>query len=1543
MGGGAVTAETAKAEYSVEVYRRALGQCSSPRKLALKQEATSMAPPSTGGSDALDIRLAELRPGLDLIEIPACVIDQELRYRYANGDYAEYFGKVPGEMIGRTLPEIFTDLPDDDRRKALARALGGETMVFDRVTRNGPNMGKWVRAHYMPIRGEREVLGAAVYLMPIQHLKDAEAATAARGRQLALITDTIGFPVTYIDCAGVIRFANAHSASWAGFTPDSMVGRNMADLAPPEILEQSWPLLRRAWSGEAVTYEREALWPGRETRRIRGHMIPDKDETGAVRGALVVLMDIEEDYRLKESLLARTRELQLIMDNVGVPMAYIGADKRFRFANSPGPDWPREINLQNVVGRSLAEIYPPAVLEKVGPLLDRALSGEKVVYERLGRNGRGEQRWVRVTLMPDVVEGRVHGIFSVMIDIDDDKRLREALERQERQLRFYAENIPEAIAFVGPTFRYEFVNKTFERIRGAPAREIVGRTVSEVLGEDAEQYFTPFVERLRRGEACAYERLAGPPGGEKRWIQVRLEPHMGEDGAFAGYYIVGTDIHEVKLAQERVEEQEAKLRLFTDNVPVSIAYLDTHRRYVFVNRTFAEVRGKTREEIIGRTAAEVLGQKAADELAPMVRSVMAGETATYEREMVLPSGGKRWILGRAVPDRGPDGKVRGMYVVGHDVQELKSAQEQLRAREEELRFFAENIPEAIVYVDLERGCTFVNNLFLTTRGFTREFLLGKFPKDVYGPEELALLQPGFDRVCAGEEVVYEREVRHATTGGKRWVRVRLTPRKDDAGRVLGFYVVSTDIHDLMAVRASLEDKERELRQVIDSIPTPMAYVDADQVYRYVNDALLDYVGLPNEKVIGHTVLEVLGRERHQRLAPYLKRVFDGEIVSQERLISYADGRNRWMTIRYTPRKDAAGRVIGYYATSSDIHEQKAVEEELRRAHSVLSAHVEGTPLAVVEFDPSLRVVRWSGNAESFFGWSADEALGRALWDWRLVFEDDKAAVEAMFRRLIEGPESQASHLNRNYRKDGSVIWVEWHNSALRDSEGRLVSILSFAQDVSTRIQAEERLQFMATHDGLTGLPNRLVLGDRLSAALARAQRSGNGVAALFLDLDHFKDVNDTLGHKVGDELLKSLARRIRATLRQSDLLVRISGDEFVIVLEDLESDGGPDRVAQKILDEVLRPFAIEGHDVQVSASLGYAVYPEDGADAETLLKNADAAMYHAKELGRNSYRAFSRSLAQRRDQRLGLEAALRRAIRNREFELYYQPILDVVSGRVSHVEALVRWNDPGRGVVLPPTFIPVAEEAGLMRELGHWVFEAAARQATAWNAEGRGPFSVSVNLSASQLRDSTIVAELESILAKAGCAPNWLTLEITETSMVRDVEGVSLVLRRLRRMGFRIAIDDFGTGFSSLSHLRHLPVDTLKIDKSFVADINGGKRQATEGGGAAIVAAVTGLARGLGLEVVAEGVERPSQLAFLREQGCASFQGYLACPPMPAAEFEHWLAKQPVPKAPPEKRPRGGKPVAKKPAGRKPAVKKPAAKKPAVKKPAARKPRSTRK
>jgi len=431
---------------------------------------------------------------------------------------------------------------------------------------------------------------------------------------------------------------------------------------------------------------------------------------------------------------------------------------------------------------------------------------------------------------------------------------------------------------------------------------------------------------------------------------------------------------------------------------------------------------------------------------------------------------------------------------------------------------------------------------------------------------------------------------------------------------------------------------------------------------------------------------------------------------------------------------------------------------------------------------------------------------------------------------------------------------------------------------------------MATHDGLTGLPNSVLLNDRLDAALTRATRAKRRVGVMFLDLDHFKDVNDTLGHRVGDGLLKELANRIRGALRQSDVLARISGDEFVVVLEDLPDEEAPERVARKILEEVRRPFAIESHEIHVSGSLGLALHPEDGNDAETLLKNADAAMYHAKELGRNSFRLFSAELAARRAERLQIEVALRRALKEGELALHYQPIVDAGVGEVRRAEALLRWNDPVRGLTLPMGFIPLADETGLGHAIGNWVIDAACRQARAWRDGGLGDITVCVNISPGQLRDTTMVADLKKILQRTGCEAGWLQFEITETSMVRDVEGASVVLAKLRALGVRIAIDDFGTGFSSLSHLRHLPVDVLKIDKSFVADIeDAGLGNKVGSGGAAIVSAVIGLARGLGLDVVAEGVERDAQLDYLKRAGCLAFQGYLFCPPIPANDFEQWV------------------------------------------------------
>jgi diguanylate cyclase (GGDEF)-like protein/PAS domain S-box-containing protein len=1189
----------------------------------------------------------------------------------------------------------------------------------------------------------------------------------------------------------------------------------------------------------------------------------------------------------EQELVKLIAAFEAAFDFVAAPVSFIDPAYRFRYVNASfcamygkPPEY--------FVGRTREEAFGRESIAPYLVYLERAFAGDAVDFDRILHTGSNAGRWVRVSYSPKRhADGRVLGVLAQLIDIQQLKDTELALAEREHQLRLVTENIVLPISFIDPDWRLRFVNRVGPDWTVARIEDALGKRIEEVLPAATMAAVRPHLERAMAGEKVVYEREAQGNDGKSRWVRVQLVPDRGDDGRVRGVYTIVIDIDEDMRLKQELEAQREQLRLFTDNIPDAIVYMDAAGRYVFVNQTFARQAGLPRGQIIGRTIEEVLGKETATRLEPLVRRVHdKREGVLYERETVRPDGSRRWLHGRIVPDVAEDGSVVGMYAVSHDVTELKLAQDALAAKQEELLFFAENIPEAIVYVDLELGCTFVNNVFLATRGFTREHVLGKFPKDVYPPELMESLQPHLDKVAAGEASSYERSIHINSIGQDRWIRARLSPRKDASGKVLGYYMVSVDIHDIRIAQQSIEEQERELRRVIDSIPTPLGYIDSAQCYRYVNSSFLEYAGLKREAVIGHHVREVLGEERFAHLQSIWRRVLDGETVSAERLLRFQDGGERWMVVRYTPRLDRDGRVIGYYATTSDIHERKVVEEQLRRAHWMLSSHFDNTPLGVIEWSPELEVVRWSGRAEAIFGWTGEEMAGHSLGDGRMIFEDDRANVERTVQGLFAGDKGRATMLVRTYRKDGAVIWVEWHNSVLRDEQGGIVSVLSLTQDVSSRIQAEERLQYMATHDGLTGLPNRLLLTDRIETALSRAKRSGKRVCVMFLDLDRFKDVNDTLGHKIGDELLKELARRVRGVLRETDMLVRLSGDEFVVVLEDLGEREPPEGVAQKILDTVRQPYQLSGNDVQVSASIGLCLYPGGAEDTESLLRNADAAMYRAKEMGKNTWQVYSSAMAEERSERRAIEASLRRALAGNELVLQFQPIAGVANGQVTRAEALIRWQDPECGLVFPESFIALAEESGLVHEIGRWVIARACRTALQWREGGLKDFVISVNLSASQLRDASILEDLGAIFAATGCPPGAISFEITETSMVRDLQGVRSTLAGLRRMGVRVAIDDFGTGFSSLSHLRHLEVDAVKIDKSFVADTTGPN-------GAAIAAAIIGLARGLGLDVIAEGVETDAQLAILRALGCSAWQGYLLAPPMSAPDFESWMRRRP--------------------------------------------------
>jgi diguanylate cyclase (GGDEF)-like protein/PAS domain S-box-containing protein len=466
-----------------------------------------------------------------------------------------------------------------------------------------------------------------------------------------------------------------------------------------------------------------------------------------------------------------------------------------------------------------------------------------------------------------------------------------------------------------------------------------------------------------------------------------------------------------------------------------------------------------------------------------------------------------------------------------------------------------------------------------------------------------------------------------------------------------------------------------------------------------------------------------------------------------------------------------------------------------------------------------------------------------------------------------------------YRKDRSRFWVMVNLRAVHDRTGKIVTFEGTAEDITNRKAAEAQVNYLAYHDALTGLPNRTLFMDRLENALAGARRKNEKLAVLFLDLDRFKNINDSLGHSFGDQMLKVVAERLRECVREQDTVARVGGDEFLILLSEMEHEAEPALAARRILNAMGRTFVVHGRSMSTSCSVGVSMFPEHGADGETLIKNADAAMYCAKDDGIGKVRVFESAMNSATVAELTLENDLRTALEAGEFFLEYQPQMEIATGRITGIEALLRWQHPALGLVPPDRFIPIAENSGLILPIGEWVVRAACAQAKEWRGAGLAVAPVSVNVSALQFRQEGFCALIRRALRESGLPPEYLELELTESVLFSSADVMQTVLQELKAMGVALAIDDFGTGYSSLNYLKQFRVGKLKIDRSFIRDV------VTDSDDATITKAIITMGRSMAMKVVAEGVETEAQLAFLREQGCDEIQGYYVSPPIGSGEM----------------------------------------------------------
>lgn len=961
-------------------------------------------------------------------------------------------------------------------------------------------------------------------------------------------------------------------------------------------------------------------------------------------------------------------------------------------------------------------------------------------------------------------------------------------------------------------------------------------------------------------------------------VEYRAYP-MRHQGKVIGAVVAFNDITVRINAQRAREESDARFySLFAQSSDAIFLFNTVSGYFIDANQAAEKLTGRSVEELTSLTIPDIcptadcggldhaLQTNTTHDLGNVVFSHLDG-TERYARLSVVPLA---------------DGMVFG---IAHDITEKLAAEQALRKSEGQLRALSEAAFEAI-FISENGICLGQNRAAEKMFGYPLEEAIGKPAIEWVGPEYRELVR---QRMASGTTEPYEIvALRKDGSTFPAEVRGRDMLYQD---RMVRFTALQ-DITERRNVELSLKHTNTLLHAVIDQAPFAIMLAEGtnqDWNVTLVNQEIQRITGVSDEQqqkiryVQGELINtesrtwqmeEPDGRVLDVRETPLVRAMVEEHATrSKEVIFRRADGSETYVLANASPIYGDDGRQIAAIFTSADITEHKQTEETIR----TLSQAMEQSPVSIVITDLDGRIEYVNRGFERTSGYTAVEAQGQHT----SILSSGKTKPEVytdLWNTIQSGQSWQGEFQNR--RKDGSLFWEYAHISPIFDGQGRIRHYLGVKEDVTLRKVQEEKILHQAHYDSLTGLPNRFLALDRLSQIVRTAQRENHLSAVLFLDLDDFKKVNDTLGHEVGDQVIEEAAHRVRESIRENDTVGRLGGDEFIVLLAHLHERVDAQRVAEKILSAFRTVFKLGDREILLTASIGIAIYPDDGDTSKILLRNADTAMYHSKSLGRNAFNFYTDSMNQDVSRRVELEEQLYTALQNDEFYLLFQPIVNIHSQVIVGVEALLRWKNAKLGEVPPVEFIEVAERTGRIVEIGDYVLRKAIQQAAYWRDEKGQTFRVAVNVSPVQLKDRAFLVRLENILTEYGLPGDFLEIEVTENVLLSDRIDSVEILNGLRNMGVALSMDDFGTGYSSLSYLRHYHFDTLKIDRSFVRDIT------TDLDDRELVVATISMARSLGLKVIAEGVETVQQLAILQAEECDFAQGYYFSKPISASSLE---------------------------------------------------------
>ncbi|MFW2438835.1 MAG: EAL and GGDEF domain-containing protein [Arenicellales bacterium] len=815
------------------------------------------------------------------------------------------------------------------------------------------------------------------------------------------------------------------------------------------------------------------------------------------------------------------------------------------------------------------------------------------------------------------------------------------------------------------------------------------------------------------------------------------------------------------------------------------------------------------------------------------------------------------------------------YIFGRREQE----EAVLEDKEARIRMIFESALDALVVIDEKSIISEWNPQAETIFGWKKSEVIGRtLMETIIPPSFRERHEQGMENLLttgAGPILNRRVELTALRRNGSEFP-VELTAIRVRHGETWIFSAFLRDLTERKHAEEKVRASEQELSAILNSLQ--------DVYYRVDTEGCLLRVSPSAEKLLGYTPEQLLGTMLAALYVdPQKSEIFlhqlekqGGAIENYEIQLQHKDGSAVWALVSAHYVRDKQGNPIGVEGTARDISQLKVAEDISSRFGRILDNS--SNEIYIYDAD-TLKFTQVNRGARKNLGYSMQEMEQLTPVDLKPDYTQED--FSELMQPLHQGVKQQVVFQTRHQRKDGTLYPVEVRlQLSQHESPPVFVAII---QDISERIQSEEQLQYLAHYDALTKLPNRVLFTDRLDQSLARARWHEYTVAVLFLDLDRFKIINDTLGHNVGDQALKALSERLNGCMREGDTVARLGGDEFAIILEDIDSEDDVAPIARIILDVLSQPFLVDKHEFILTTSIGISLFPVDGENTQTLLKHADIAMYRAKDEGRNTYQFYLADMSAKALERLNLETSLRHALAREEFVLYYQPQQNLADGKIFGVEALLRWQHPDLGLISPMEFIPLLEETGLIIPVGEWVLHTACLQARAWVDSGFKSLRMSVNLSGRQTYNSNFIATVEQVLKNSKLDPALLELEMTESILMHNMKVTIKTLETIREMGVRLAIDDFGTGYSSLSYLKRFPIDTLKIDHSFIHDLTNDPEDAT------LVEAIIAMGRALHLDVVAEGVETEQQVNFLRKHDCGSIQGYLISKPIPAKELTSLL------------------------------------------------------